>query len=206
MDTGIADKVVELRSQYPLMKAIEIAREIGISRERVRQILTVRGLPTTVALPPKLCPACGHILPGENKGELCQQCLRNVQVTHVCFRCRREYQCTLLESRRRRTGYCRDCRNVVRRRQVRFCLYHRKWKHQKKSHKYRCIFCQSIFDSVTEFSKHRVETGELSDPDFRKWVMAYHSTHSYWQTLDYFHISQETYKAIRHGKETTKHH
>jgi hypothetical protein len=59
---------------------------------------------------------------------------------------------------------------------------------------------------VAELSKHRADTGELSNPDFRKWVMAYRSTHSYWKTLDYFHISQETFKAIRDGKQTTKHH
>ena len=38
MDTGIADEVVELRRKYPSMKAIEIARQVKVSRERVRQI------------------------------------------------------------------------------------------------------------------------------------------------------------------------
>ena len=85
-------------------------------------------------------------------------------------------------------------------------MYRRKWEQQQKSRRYRCIFCQGIFDGVVEFSMHRVDTGELSDPDFRKWVMVYRSTHSYWKTLDYFHISQETFKAIRDGKSTSKHH
>jgi len=85
-------------------------------------------------------------------------------------------------------------------------MHRRKWEQQKKARRYRCIFCQGVFGNAVEFSRHRVDTGELSDPDFRKWVITFRSTHSYWKTLDYFHISQETYKAIRHGKETTKHH
>lgn len=204
MNTGTAEKVVELRRKYPTIKAIEIARQVNISRERVRQILAQRGLPTAVALPSELCGLCGRLLHEKNKGGICQQCLRKVRVTYICFQCGREYQSTLLESKR--TKYCPDCREAVRRRRVRFSLYRRKWEQQKKSRKYRCIFCQSVFDSVVELSTHRVESEELSDPDFRKWVMAYRSTHSYWQTLDYFHISQETFRAILKGKETTKHH
>ena len=204
MNTRIAEKVVELRRKYPSMKAIEIARQVNVSRERVRQILTQRGLPTTVALTPELCSLCGSLLHEKNKEGICQQCLRKVQVMYICFQCGRKYQSTLLESKR--TKYCHDCRKAVRRRQVRLSLYRRRWEQQKKSKKLRCIFCQNVFDGVVELSKHRVESGELSDPDFRKWVMTYRSTHSYWQTLDYFHISQETFRAILKGKETTKHH
>ncbi len=203
MDTGVADKVVELRSKYPSMKAVEIAKQVTVSRERVRQILKKRGLPTTVALPPNLCRACGRLLNGHNQGELCRQCLKKVQVTLVCFQCGREYHGALLGGK---SKYCGDCRIVVKKERARLAVYRRYWQHQKKSRKHRCIFCQGIFDSAAELSKHRVATGELSDPDFRKWVIAYRSTHSYWQTLDYFHISQETFKAIRDGKKTTKHH
>ncbi len=202
MDAGIADKVVELRSKNPSMKAAKIARQLQVSRERVRQVLAKRGLPTVP--PPRLCFNCGHLIHDNNKGGLCHQCLKELKVTFVCSRCGRVYQSTWLESRRRR--YCRDCREVVKRRQVRFCMFRHEWEYQRKKSKHRCIFCQGVFDSAAEFSTHRVDTGELSDPDFRKWVMAYRSTHSYWKTLEYFHISQETYKAIRDGKETTKHH
>jgi len=203
MNTGVADKVVELRSKYPSMKAVEISRQVCVSRERVRQILAKRGLPTTVALPVNRCRAYGRLLNGRNKGKLCQPCSENVQVTHVCFRCGREYHGPLLGGK---SKYCGDCRAVVKKEQARLAVYRCNWQHQKKSSKHRCIFCQSCFDSVAELSKHRADTGELSNPDFRKWVMAYRSTHNYWKTLDYFHISQETFKAIRDGKQTTKHH
>jgi hypothetical protein len=42
----IKDKVVHLRQQYPKMRAAEIARRCGVSRERVRQILLSLGLAT----------------------------------------------------------------------------------------------------------------------------------------------------------------
>jgi hypothetical protein len=203
MNTGVADKVVEMRSKYPLMKAVEIAKQVTVSRERVRQILKKHGLPTKFVLSPNLCRYCGHLLDEGNKGRLCWDCRKKLQVTRICFRCGQEYQATLLGGK---SKYCRDCRVVVQRKRVRLCVYRRKWEQQKKRSKHHCIFCQGIFDSAVEFSRHRVETGELRDPDFRKWVMTYRSTHSYWKTLDYFHISQETFKAIRDGKETTKHH
>ncbi len=202
MDTGITNKVIELRGTNPAMKAAEIARRLQVSRERVRRVLVKSGLPTVP--PPRLCSNCGHSIHENNKGGLCQQCLKELEVTFVCSRCGRKFQSTLLKSRRSR--YCRDCRALIKKRRIRFYMFRHEWEHQKKIHKHRCIFCQSIFDSAAEFAQHRVETGELGDPDFRKWVMTYSSTHSYWKTLEYFHISQETYKAIRDGKETTKHH
>ena len=124
-----------------------------------------------------------------------------VAVKRICFRCGQEYQTMW----RGKSKYCLECRATVRKERARFAVYSRNWQRQKKSRKYPCIFCQSVFDSAGELAQHRVDTGELSDLDFRKWVMAYRSTHSYWQTLDYFHISQETFKAIRNGKETTGH-
>lgn len=202
MEAGVADRVVELRGKNPSMKAAEIARQLKVSRERVRQILVERGLPTVP--PPRLCFNCGHPIHENNKGGLCQQCLKELRVAFVCSRCGRDYQSTWLESRRSR--YCPDCREVVKKRRVRLCMFRHEWEYQKKKRKYRCIFCQCTFDSVGEWLKHRLDTDELNDPDFRKWVMTYRSTHSYWQTLEYFHISQETYKAIRDGKQTPKHH
>jgi hypothetical protein len=202
MDGGTADKVVELRSKNPLMKAAEMARELEVSRERVRQVLVKRGLPTVPC--PKLCFNCSHHIYENNKTGFCQRCLKELSLTFVCSRCGRKFRSTLLESGG--SKLCRDCRKLIRRRQMRLCALRREWEYQKKRHKHRCIFCQGVFDSAGEFSAHRVDTKELNDPDFRKWVVTYRSTHSYWKTLEYFHISQETYKAIRDGKEAPAHH
>jgi DNA-binding XRE family transcriptional regulator len=39
-------QVLELRKKHPEMRAVEIASKVGVSRERVRQILKTEGLPT----------------------------------------------------------------------------------------------------------------------------------------------------------------
>jgi len=52
-------QVVLLRRRYPEMKAASIAREIGITREAVRQILNKIGLPSKVGvIPPLICEYC----------------------------------------------------------------------------------------------------------------------------------------------------
>ena len=42
------DKVLEIRSEEPNAQAADIARTVGVTRERVRQILQQAGLPTQV--------------------------------------------------------------------------------------------------------------------------------------------------------------
>ena len=48
MPGAIALKVIELRREDPTLRAIRIAEQLGISRERVRQILYKANLATTV--------------------------------------------------------------------------------------------------------------------------------------------------------------
>ena len=47
------DMVVEARTKNPLMRASEIANDLGVSRQRVIQILESLGLPTRVSRPVK---------------------------------------------------------------------------------------------------------------------------------------------------------
>jgi|TARA_Y100000310_G_scaffold162986_1_gene162918 hypothetical protein len=54
------EMVLRLRTINPEMKASHIAKEIGVTRERVRQILNMLGLPTRVGLlPVEYCLQCG---------------------------------------------------------------------------------------------------------------------------------------------------
>lgn len=54
------EMVIQLRAANPEMRASHIAKEIGITRERVRQILNDLGLPTRVGLRPfEPCLYCG---------------------------------------------------------------------------------------------------------------------------------------------------
>ncbi len=57
--TGVTVKVADLRQQHPCMKAADIARRIGVSREGVRQALIRNGLPTRPPIQPRRACACG---------------------------------------------------------------------------------------------------------------------------------------------------
>ena len=70
-------RVLDIRKKDPLRKAIDIAWEIGISRERVRQLLNELGLPTNLKNPKKiyLCRGCGRsILYTQRRTMLCAIC------------------------------------------------------------------------------------------------------------------------------------
>ena len=70
-------RVLDIRKKDPLRKAIDIAQEVGISRERVRQLLNELGLPTNLKNPKKiyLCSGCGRsILYTQRRTMLCAIC------------------------------------------------------------------------------------------------------------------------------------
>ena len=48
---SVAEHAIALRQEHPTMRAIEIAKELNVSRERVRQVLKRAGLATTVPAP-----------------------------------------------------------------------------------------------------------------------------------------------------------
>lgn len=87
--------VLETRSRSPEMPMSQIAKAVGISRERVRQILKQQGLPTR-ALPtkalPQFCSDCGAPISKTNRSGLCAKCFKNYRfgqsrVTLVCEVC-----------------------------------------------------------------------------------------------------------------------
>jgi len=70
-------RVLDIRKKDPVRKAIDIAIELGISRERVRQLLNQLGLPTNLKSPKQiyLCRNCGHTIRyGQRKSMLCFIC------------------------------------------------------------------------------------------------------------------------------------
>jgi hypothetical protein len=77
------EQVFEIRQQYPTTSATEIARQIGVTRERVRQILNELDLPTSFELPPRYCPDCGA--PILSKQIRCGQCYARAH--HITLRC-----------------------------------------------------------------------------------------------------------------------
>jgi len=67
MTTGSRTKVVELRTHHPHMTLIEIGEEVGVTRERVRQILVSENLETRstarIPIPMPPCRRCGNFVP-----------------------------------------------------------------------------------------------------------------------------------------------
>ena len=81
-------RVIQYRRKYPGMRASEIAKKVGISRERVRQILKAEGLPTTIEnLPVNVCSVCAAKMVSR-KTTTCRDCIiKNAWVEVHCETC-----------------------------------------------------------------------------------------------------------------------
>ena len=92
---GIARKTVrDLRMGNPRMLAAEIAEQVGVSRERVRQILNSEGLPTRIAPRLRPCKVCGNPITNNNAKYYCSMaCLtKDHQVSLVCSICGKPFK------------------------------------------------------------------------------------------------------------------
>ena len=79
------ESVSALRNKYPCMTGTEIGRRLGISRERVRQLLTSQGLLSAQALSKRpRCSVCGRSQSWYVKGNVCRECSK---VTFICSHC-----------------------------------------------------------------------------------------------------------------------
>ena len=98
-------QVLALRLGNPQLRMVEIASQIGISRERVRQILKRAGQPTNLFSGPRHCPSCGKTLSYKiRKSGLCLACLtasRHSQVykTFICEICGQPFERRMSEVR-----------------------------------------------------------------------------------------------------------
>ena len=89
------EKVLHLRSVDPNLPAVEIARLLDVTRERVRQILSTAGLDTDVRkkiLEEKLkeykCQGCGGPLSAINRKYCSRDCFYNsIKATWIYFPC-----------------------------------------------------------------------------------------------------------------------
>jgi hypothetical protein len=102
--------MVSGRSQLERGEGARIARELGCSRERVRQIMGELGVTTKPPLEPQSCTGCGKAM-SRRKTRLCQSCRRkNVLVSLKCANCGRTFK----RRRKEHEAYLR--RTVVKRR------------------------------------------------------------------------------------------
>lgn len=67
------EKIKEIRNENPTKKASEIAKELGLTRERVRQILNSLGLPTRFLTPLRIClnEKCVNEITRTSKAKTC---------------------------------------------------------------------------------------------------------------------------------------
>ena len=69
------EQVAAIKKENPDRQPIDIARELGITRQRVSQILKRLGYPPGRIRKPKLyCISCGKKLSPYTKGNLCRTC------------------------------------------------------------------------------------------------------------------------------------
>lgn len=83
---GKRQQVVELRQKNPCMTSTWIADKVGLSRERVRQILKSEGLMTK--RPPRLCPQCGKTVRSRRQVYCSWKCRRkDTYIKAACDYC-----------------------------------------------------------------------------------------------------------------------
>ena len=107
------NQVRKLRLAQPKSTQYQIAQQIGISRERVRQLLKDMELPTRRPTNPvRYCPRCKDPIPKErHKNTHCsQKCYAaSCQVTLTCDTCNNQYQVlqrTLTAKIKKNHQYC----------------------------------------------------------------------------------------------------
>ncbi len=69
------DQIATIKKRYPNKQQVDIARELGISRQRVHQVIKDLGYPPVMLLDiPSYCTNCGKKLAKQTKGNLCWNC------------------------------------------------------------------------------------------------------------------------------------
>jgi len=68
-------QIAAIKKKDPNKRQVDIARELGISRQRVHQVIKDLGYPPVVILDiPSYCANCGKNLSKQTKGDLCWDC------------------------------------------------------------------------------------------------------------------------------------
>ena len=91
---GTRLEIIEYRTKYPEMTLLEIGNIVGVSRERVRQILSSEQLQTKSLKrqPPIIpdCKTCGNKVPTAKRIYCSEECRRPVKQILKCDYCKKE--------------------------------------------------------------------------------------------------------------------
>ena len=111
------EKVITYRQRNPCMSGQAIADRLGITRERVRQILQKVNLPTRAYKVPKLCAYCGDVIDKPYRKKYCSTDCHNkdtfVQVScSYCGNLHTRHKSYVICNTRRSGGDYFFCNNV----------------------------------------------------------------------------------------------
>lgn len=82
------NKAIELRKATPCLTLQEVGDKLGVSRERVRQLLNRAELPTMHYKVTNRCSKCGVEVPKSNRSGLCKECKEEShRVPLICDQC-----------------------------------------------------------------------------------------------------------------------
>jgi len=88
--TGVRPKVLEILRESPTLSYSSIANDVGVTRERVRQIAYKNGYPPRQGkLTPKICPVCAeiHYRKSVHCSSICAYKARLKRVIVHCYHC-----------------------------------------------------------------------------------------------------------------------
>lgn len=126
------EKVLAMRKVTPCISMQEIGEKLGITRERVRQILKSAGQPTKHYVARHMCAGCGRKLQSNNKSGYCQKCSKERnRIPLVCDECSTLFYRTKAEvlNRAKQNGYegkvfcSKHCQGVNLARIARFSIH-----------------------------------------------------------------------------------
>ncbi len=110
-DANTKSKVISLRSTNPYMKMSDIGRAVGVSKQRVYQILRKQGLPTKRSVELKYkCLVCGHSSSNKFCSKICKAKWQKIPI--VCTNCGKLFfrdKERLLQHHREALFCCRKC-------------------------------------------------------------------------------------------------
>lgn len=94
---GVEPKVLEILGKNPALPYSRIAGEVGVTRERVRQIARRNGYPPRYGvLKPKVCPVCGITFHKRNRycSHACVYKARQRRIIIDCHQCGKKIERT----------------------------------------------------------------------------------------------------------------
>lgn len=89
----VREQVIAIREQDSQVRQVDMAREIGCSRERVRQVLDSLGMVSIPQKPPSICKHCQNEISAEVNRKFCNaECRKAYSIRHLrCSECGVEY-------------------------------------------------------------------------------------------------------------------